>query len=147
MYRPAASGSAEASVTVGALTATARYPGARGNDISIIITELTEPEGAFGVSTVLDGEIVDRQTAQTAADLTANGWVAFSGTGALTATTGAPLTGGADGTVQSAAYSSYLAAIEPHKFDVMIYDGSDATVLDAMAAFIKRIAEDRKSVV
>lgn len=142
LYRPAASGSAEASVTVGVLTATARYPGARGNDISIIITELTEPEGAFSVSTVLDGEIVDRQTAQTAADLTANGWVAFSGTGALTATTGAPLMGGADGTVQSAAYSSYLAAIEPHKFDVMIYDGSDATVLDAMTAFIKRIADE-----
>ena len=30
LYRPTASGSAEAKVTIGTLTATARYPGARG---------------------------------------------------------------------------------------------------------------------
>lgn len=142
LYRPAASSSAEASATVAPLTVTARYPGARGNDISIVITELTEPEDTFTVSTVLDGAIVDQQQAKTVEDLVPNDWVTFSGTGALAASTGAPLTGGADGTVQSAAYSTYLSAIEPHRFDVMIYDGSDTTVMDAMSAFIKRIADD-----
>ena len=47
-----------------------------------------------------------------------------------------------DGTVQSAAYSTYLTAIEPYKFDIMIYDGSDSTVQDAMIAFIKRMCDD-----
>lgn len=142
LYRPAGTSSAQATVTEGTLTATAIYPGARGNDITIVITELTEPESTFTVSTVVDGNIVDQQTAATADTLAANNWVSFSGTGALTATVGAPLTGGTDGTVQSAAYSSYLTAIEPYKFDVMIYDGDDSSVLTALQSFIKRVNVD-----
>lgn len=142
LYRPTASGSAQAKVTTGELTATAVYPGARGNDISIIITELTDPESTFTVSTVVDGTIVDQQTAATVDTLVANAWVTFSGTGALAATTGAALTGGADGTVQSAAYSAYLTAIEPYKFDIMVYDGTDSTVQTALLSFIKRVNEN-----
>lgn len=85
---------------------------------------------------------MDQQTAKTADTLAGNGWVTFSGTGALTATTGAALTGGLDGTVQSAAYSAYLSAIEPYAFDVMIYDGAESTVQSAMMAFIRRIADE-----
>lgn len=142
LYRPSASSSAQASVTTGTLTATALYPGARGNDITIVITELTSPASTFTVSTVVDGEVVDQQTAQTADTLVANAWVTFSGTGALAATTGAALTGGADGTVQSAAYSTYLTAIEPYKFDVMVYDGTDSTVQTALLSFIERANEN-----
>lgn len=142
LYRPSASSSSQASATVTPLTATAKYPGARGNDISVIITELTTPADTFTVSTVVDGAIVDQQTAETVEDLAANDWVTWSGTGALTASTGEALTGGADGTVQSAAYTTYLTAIEPYKFDVMIYDGADSTVQSALIAFIKRIADE-----
>ena len=142
LYRPTASGSAQAKVTTGELTATAVYPGARGNDISVVITELTEPESTFTVSTVVDGAIVDQQTAAQISELVANAWVTFSGTGALAATTGAALTGGADGTVQSAAYSAYLTAIEPYKFDIMVYDGTDSTVQTALLSFIKRVNEN-----
>ena len=142
LYRPTASSSAQATVTTGELTATAVYPGARGNDISLIITELTEPESTFTVSTVVDGAIVDQQTAAQISELVANAWVTFSGTGALAATTGAALTGGADGTVQSAAYSAYLTAIEPYKFDIMVYDGTDSTVQTALLSFIKRVNEN-----
>lgn len=142
LYRPTASGSAQATVTTGELTATAVYPGARGNDISVVITELTEPESTFTVSTVVDGAIVDQQTAAQISELVANDWVTFSGTGALAATTGAALTGGADGTVESAAYSAYLSAIEPYKFDIMVYDGSDSTVQTALLSFIERVNEN-----
>lgn len=142
LYRPTASGSAQATVTTGELTATAVYPGARGNDISVVITELTEPESTFTVSTVVDGAIVDQQTAAQISELVANDWVTFSGTGALAATTGAALTGGADGTVESAAYSAYLSAIEPYKFDIMVYDGTDSTVQTALLAFINRVNEN-----
>lgn len=142
LYRPTASGSAEATATTGVLTATAKYPGVRGNDITIVITEDVDDEGSFMVSTVVDNVIQDEQTAATVADLVANDWVTWSGTGDLTATVGAPLTGGADGTVASSAYSTYLTAIEPYKFDVMIYDGTDTTVQDAMVAFVKRLADE-----
>ena len=141
LYRPAASSSAQAAATISPLTVTAKYPGARGNSISVAVTALTDPEGSFLVSTAVDGDIVDQQTAETVEELTDNDWVTFSGTGALAANTGTALTGGEDGTVQSAAYSAYLSAIEPYKFDVMIYDGSDTTVQDAMVSFIKNMAE------
>lgn len=142
LYRPTANGSAQATATTGVLTATAMYPGVRGNDITIVITEVVDDEGTFTVSTVVDGNIVDEQTGANVSDLVANDWVTWSGTGALAATVGVPLTGGADGTVQSSAYSAYLTAIEPYKFDIMIYDGSDSTVQDAMVAFIKRLADE-----
>ncbi len=142
LYRPSASGSAKATVTLGTLVATAKYPGARGNDISVTVTELTEPSGSFLVSTIVDGQIVDQQTGAQADDLVSNDWVDFSGTGALTADSGKPLASGADGTVQTAAYSAYLTAIEPYKFDIMIYDGTDPTVQQSLMSFIRRIAEE-----
>lgn len=142
LYRPSASGSAKATVTLGTLVATAKYPGARGNDISVTVTELTEPSGSFLVSTIVDGQIVDQQTGAQADDLVSNDWVDFSGTGALTADSGKPLASGADGTVQTAAYSAYLTAIEPYKFDIIIYDGTDPTVQQSLMSFIRRIAEE-----
>ena len=142
LYRLGASGQEQAAVEVAPLTVTAKYPGTRGNDISIVITELTEPADTFTVSTVVSGEIVDQQTAETVEDLVANDWVTFSGTGALAATVGSPLTGGADGTPASSDYTDFLSAIEPYKFDILIYDGSDTTVQDAMVAFVKRLCEE-----
>ena len=142
LYRLGATGQEQAAVTVAPLTATAKYPGVRGNDISIVITELTSPADTFTVNTVVGGEIADSQTAETVEDLVANDWVTWGGTGALAATTNSPLTGGADGTPASADYTDFLTAIEPYKFDVLIYDGTDTTVQDAMVAFVKRVAEE-----
>lgn len=143
LYRPTAASSAAATVTTGVLTATAKYVGTRGNDITIVVTADADSEAdEFYVSTVVDGEIVDQQHGATVADLVNNDWVDFTGTGALTATVGAPLVGGANGTVAASAYSTYLAAIEPYKFDVIIYDGTDTTVQDAMVSFVNRLADE-----
>lgn len=142
LYRLNGTGGEEATVTTGTLTATAKYPGVRGNNITIVITELTEPEDNFTVDTVVDGRIVDSQMAATANTLTENDWVTFSGTGALTSTVGASLAGGVDPVAAATNYTDFLTAIEPYKFDVLIYDGTESTVRDAMVAFIKRIAEE-----
>lgn len=141
LYRPAAAGSAEAAVTIGDLTVTALYPGVRGNDISIIVAENAD-NSSFTVQTVVDAEIVDEQSVTGIAELQANAWVKFSGEGAFTATTGQALTGGADGTVSAPAYASFLTAIEPYQFDILIYDGTDVSVGNSMVAFVKRIAEE-----
>ena len=142
LYRLGASGQTAATATVAPLTATAKYPGTRGNDISIVITELTTPADTYTVSTVVDGEIVDQQTAETVEELVPNDWVTWSGTGALEASVGAPLTNGANGTPASSDYTDFLTAIEPYKFDVLLYDGTDTTVQDAMVAFVKRLSEE-----
>ena len=142
LYRPPASSSAQATAAIGQLTATAKYPGVRGNDITIVITALTEPESTFNVQTVVGGVIRDAQQAAQITDLVENDWVTWSGTGAVTATTATALTGGEDGTVQTAAYSSFLTALEPYQFDVLIYDGEEATVLTAYQSFIERMVND-----
>lgn len=142
LYRLNGTSGVQAKATISPLTATAVYPGVRGNDISIAVTALTDPEDSFQVSTIVDGEIVDSQVGKTVSDLTANAWVTFSGTGALTANVGTPLADGADPATAATNYTDFLTAIEPYKFDVLIYDGTDSTVRDAMVAFIKRIAEE-----
>lgn len=142
LYRPPASSSTQAKATVGSLTATAKYPGVRGNDITIVITALTEPESSFNVQTVVGGVIRDAQQAAQISDLVGNDWVTWSGTGAVTATTATALTGGEDGTVQTAAYSSFLTALEPYQFDVLIYDGEETTVMTAYQSFIERMVND-----
>ena len=142
LYRPAASEATPAAATIDTgVTVTALYPGIRGNDISVVVTESVDEPGDFTVSTVVDGQIVDEQQAQTVAQLQPNGWVLFSGNGPITATAGVSLTGGVDGTVQASAYASALEALEPYPFDILAYDGGDATVLAAMTAFVKRLAE------
>lgn len=141
LYRLAGTGAAQAATTIGDLTVTAKYPGSRGNDISVVITE--ETNNTFTVSTVVDNEVVDKQEGISAiSELQPNEWVTWSGDGSITATTGASLSGGLNGTVEASAYTAYLSAIEPYKFDVMIYDGRETTVMDAMVAFIKRIADE-----
>lgn len=142
LYRLNGTSGTQAKATISPLTATAVYPGVRGNDISIAVTALTDPENSFQVSTIVDGDIVDSQVGKTVADLAGNAWVTFSGTGALTANVGTPLTDGADPVTAATNYTDFLTAIEPYKFDVLIYDGTDSTVRDAMVAFIKRIAEE-----
>ena len=52
------------------------------------------------------------------------------------------MTGGADGTVSASAYATFLTAIEPYQFDILIYDGTDVNVANSMVAFVKRIAEE-----
>lgn len=142
LYRPTGTSSAQASAEIAPLTVTAKYPGARGNDITIVVEADPDNEDSFFVDTVVDGTIVDRQAAETADTLTANDWVTFSGTGALTANAGTPLTSGADGTVAATAYSTFLTALEPYRFDILIYDGSDAATLSAMSSFVQRMCED-----
>ena len=145
LYRPADTGSASASAQLGdgALTVTALYPGVRGNDITVTIeVDDADAPSVYLVSTVVDGAVVDAQDVASTKELTANAWVTFAGDGPLTASSGLPLTGGLDGTVASSAYTEFLEAVEPYDFDILVYDGADQTVQQAMAAFVRRLAED-----
>lgn len=141
LYRPSASGSAQATATIGNLVATAAYAGARGNDISVAVS-LNADEESYTVSTIVAGDVVDMQVGAEVADLVNNDWVTWSGEGALSTNTGVPLEGGANGTVAASAYSAFLSVIEAYKFDILCYDGDDTDVIGAFESFIKRIAEE-----
>jgi hypothetical protein len=140
IYRPAGTSGVAATATVGALTATAKYTGARGNDITIIIA--ANAISGYDISTSIDGSIVDTQNVADLDDLVANDWVEFTGTGTtITTTAGTALTGGVNPTVGTSDYSAFLTALEPYKFDVVCYDGSDATVRTAMKSFVVRVSD------
>ncbi len=142
LYRPAAEGSAKATAVVGDLTVTARYQGVRGNDISVSLTQDPDQSGYYVVRTIVEGLVKNTQTGKTVSDLKENDWVAFSGSGTLTASAGTSLTGGSDGTVKNAEYSNFLTALESRNFQILIYDGADSTIEEAYIAFIKRMREN-----
>jgi len=142
VYRRGGTGGSQASVTISNLVATAVYVGTRGNDISVAVIADPDNAGYFDVQTIVDGYVVDTQYGQTVADLADNAWVTFSGSGALTASAGSALVGGADPATAAANDAAFLTAIEPYRFDILAYDGSDATVVDAYAAFVKRMNEN-----
>lgn len=143
LYRPGTNGSAVASAAIGeGLTATAQYPGVVGNSIAVSVAASPDEPTEFTVRTIVNGEITDSQTVTEVSQLAENAWVSFSGSGPLAANTGVALTGGADGEVQNAAYAAFTVALEPYAFDVLIYDGTDATIQAAMQNFVVRLAEE-----
>ena len=143
LYRPAGTGGAKATATIGQLTATALYEGERGNDITVIVQEQVDNEGTYDVSTVIDGSVVDKQSITDLSKLSANTWVTFSGTGTtIQDTAGQALSGGEDPTVSPSDYADFLIAIEPYQFDVLVYDGTDPTIIQAIAQFVERVSQN-----
>ncbi|MCM3273660.1 phage tail sheath family protein [Paenibacillus elgii] len=131
----------KAAATVGTLTATAKHGGVRGNDLSVVIQANVDDNTKFDVKTLLAGQVIDSQTVADIAGLKANDWIAFGGTGNLTATAGAALTGGADGTVTNQDHTDYLGAVEVFDFQTMALVSSDATLKSVYTAFVKRLRD------
>jgi len=132
----------KAAVTSGNLTVTAKWGGVRGNDLTVVITENVDDEDLFDVRALLNGDEVDSQTVANIAGLVSNDWVVFSGTGALAATAGAPLVGGANGSTTNQDYLDYLVAIEPQDFNTIALPSTDVTAKGAFTSFAKRLRDD-----
>ncbi|MDU5141064.1 MAG: phage tail sheath family protein [Paenibacillus dendritiformis] len=147
IYRLGAQGAAKATVTIGKLTATAKWAGLRGNDLSLVVRQTLDDEDTFEVLTLLEGEEVDRQTAGTVEELTASDFIDWSGTGALTASAGAPLTGGTAGTATGGEYSAALAAFEPEDFNVLGIPVDDLPTKQLAVSYVKRLRDEGKKVV
>ena len=148
VYRVNAGGS-KAGATVGGMTVTARWGGTRGNDIKVAL--LANGSSDVDVVTYLDGAETDRQTVAKsggAADLKANDFVSFGTAETLTAAAATALTGGTNGTVNTAAYTAWLTALEVESFNAVGYPGTDAAVKALVDAFVKRLRdEDGRKVV
>ncbi|MFC6545182.1 phage tail sheath family protein [Cohnella cellulosilytica] len=132
----------KAAVTSGNLTVTAKWGGARGNDLTIVISENVDDEDLYDVRTLLNGDEVDSQTVANIAGLVSNDWVVFSGTGDLAASAGVPLVDGANGSATNQDYLDYLAAIEPQDFNTIALPSTDVTAKGAFVSFAKRLRDD-----
>lgn len=132
----------KATATQGDLTATAKYSGVRGNDISVVIQTNIDDPAKFDVKTLVKGVEVDAQTVANISGLVSNAWVDFSGTGALTSTAGVNLTGGTTGTITNADHTAFLAALELQDFNTVGLTADDASLKAVYTAFVKRLRED-----
>ena len=52
------------------------------------------------------------------------------------------MSGGTDPTVSATDYANFLTAIEPYQFDIIIYDGTDSSTIQAFAQFAERISNN-----
>ena len=150
VYRVNAGGT-KAGATVGGMTITARWGGTRGNSLRAAVQANADDEEKVDVVTYLEEQEVDRQTVAVsggAADLKANDFVSFGTAETLTAAAATALTGGTNGTVNTAAYTAWLTALEVESFNAVGYPGTDAAVKALVDAFVKRLRdEDGRKVV
>lgn len=144
LYRINGAGGKKATATVGTggLTITAKYSGTRGNDIKVIVQTNIDDETKFDVITYIGAARVDVQTVATIAELQPNDFVTFSGTGALEATAGVPLTSGENGTATGEAYSTFLDKVEAEMFSVIAYAGEDSVTKGLITSFVKRLRDE-----
>lgn len=123
--------------------ATAKYPGIRGNDLSIVIAVNVDDPDAFDVGTYLDGIQVDLQTVTTAEDLTGNDYVDFKKDLTLEATAGAPLTGGEDvANITGDSHQAFLDKIEAYAFNAMCCPAADPIIVKLYAAYCQRVRDE-----
>lgn len=132
-------GGVKAVASLTPLTATAKYAGVVGNEISVSVVANA---AAFDVITIFRGIERDRQTVTTVAELEDNDWVVFSGTGNVVANAGVTLTGGENGTVSDATYSTYLNAIKAYKWNTMAIPQDSASVNANIITFIENLREN-----
>ena len=123
--------------------ATAKYPGVRGNDLSIVIAVNVDDPDAFDVGTYLDGIQVDLQTVTTAEELTGNDYVDFKKDLTLEATAGAPLTGGEDvANITGDSHQAFLDKIEAYAFNAMCCPAADPIIVRLYAAYCQRVRDE-----
>lgn len=125
--------------------AKAKYPGKRGNDITVSVAANVDNTSAFDVTTymIVDGspaKVGEQKNVKEWADVADNDYVTWTRTGNLEAKAGEKLKGGTNGAaVTGLQYQSYLDAIEPYYFNIMGYAGSDATIQQLLIQFTRRM--------
>lgn len=118
---------------------TAKYGGARGNDLSIVVSEA---EGKFTVATHLDGQELDAQTVTGTAELKDNDYVCWKPEAELTASAGLPLTGGGNAAAAGvAAYQTMLEQLEGVRFNVLGCLSCDSAVKQLFVSYTKEQRE------
>lgn len=122
--------------------AQALYSGVRGNDLKIVIEKNADDESLFDVKTLLDNNIVDVQTVESASELIANDFVSFAADAEIAVTSGTPLESGTNGAVDGTAYQTYLDKIESFSCNAMGVAVTDETTKAMFAAFARRLRDE-----
>lgn len=121
---------------------TAKYTGSAGNRLSTVIVVNVDDAGLFDVSTYIDTTLVDMQTVAKAEDLKPNDFVTWKADAVLEATAKTPLTAGANGTANAAAYQAFLDKIESYSFNTLGCPSDDAATVGLFVNFTRRMRDE-----
>ena len=142
VYNVGGTGGAKATVKAGALTATAKFNGTKGNSLKIAVT--ANMNESFDVSVYLDTSLVveykDKTKAEDLANVN-NDYIVFTGTGDLTAVAGSALTGGKNNTSSNINITDFLDACEMRNWNTMAFPFSDSSLQAALLTKIKYMRE------
>lgn len=136
-------GGTAAKATSTPVTATAKYPGTRGNKLSFTVSE--NPVDGFDVQVNLDGsKVAQYEGLSTVEELIAQdcAYITFSGTGSLSAVAGVNLTGGTDTEMENADVTTFLDSIEGVKFNALCFPITDTSLQAAAKTKIKYMREN-----
>ena len=149
IYR-ADTGGAKASKTLNAdITASAKYVGSTGNNISIVIIKDKPAEGKYTVNVLFKGVQKESFVVEKVSDFEniESEWVDFnlvdSPTLEIPVTAGATLENGTNGTVNSTVYADYFKAMEGAQWQCLAINSTDATVQPLIVEFIKLLKYTR----
>lgn len=136
--KAAASGSETADSDTLTYTIEAKYPGVRGNDLSVV--GVLDPDtGGMTVSTYLDGYLVGSAVIEEAGTIS-NEWCDITISGSLVDFT-ATLEGGVDPVPTVNDDAAAITALETYTWDILCYDGTTPLTIAAYVAFVKRMNE------
>lgn len=139
VYRVGSGGRAAA--TEGDLSITALSGGTRGNAISVVSKENVNVTDAYDVETYLAGRLVDRQTAKTIEELSANRVVNFVGSGELTAFS-VVLENGSNTPATANDYMTFFSKIQVFEFNTLALPVQDEVIKTAGVSFINRMRNE-----
>ncbi len=121
----------------------ALYSGSSGNAIKIKVSENIDDKTYFDVSTYFRGVKKETQKVKNATELRDNDYVHFKSAATLTAEGFVPMTGGSDATVKGSDYQAFLDAAEAVRFNTLAVATTDESVNNLVAAYTKRMREER----
>ncbi len=123
--------------------ATATCSGVCGNNIKIKIATNIDDEAYFDVTTYYNGVKKDKQTVKSMSELTDNDFATWKTTAEIKETGTFAMTGGSNATVTGEAYQACLDCVQSVKFNVLTICSEDAATNNLVAAFTKRMREEK----
>ncbi|MFV0552272.1 MAG: phage tail sheath subtilisin-like domain-containing protein [Anaerorhabdus sp.] len=138
-------GGTKASATLATnVTATAKYPGTRGNDITVTVKVDTDTS-IVTVKTFFDDVEMDIQKVTTVSEFKDNGLVIITGAGTFVDAS-IKLTSGANKTV-AGSLSKYLEALITQEFNTIAYTGTDEASKTLIIDWVKEHRGDNAKLV
>jgi len=123
--------------------ATAKYTGIRGNSLKIVIEKNLDDETKYDVSTLIDTQVIDKQTVKTASELKDNDYVIFKKDVVLEVTANTPLEGGTNGTTTGKSHQDFLGKLESYDFNTLGCLSKETEITSLYVNYTKRLRDEQ----